>query len=89
MIACLSVIHGEYDPLLQWPCTLKADIILRDQPDNISEAQNFSKTIVAKRKNEKYEKSQYIHIPHTVISGQHYIKNDTIFLEVIVHETVI
>lgn len=30
MLAGLSVVPGEWDPLLQWPCRLKADIILRD-----------------------------------------------------------
>lgn len=29
--------NGEWDRLLVWPCKLQADIILRDQPDNLDE----------------------------------------------------
>lgn len=29
LIACLTVVDGEYDTILPWPCKLKADIILR------------------------------------------------------------
>lgn len=37
IIACLTVCNGEYDTLLPWPCTLKADIVLKDQPNDIKE----------------------------------------------------
>jgi hypothetical protein len=37
IIACLTVCSGEYDTLLPWPCTLKADIVLKDQPNDIRE----------------------------------------------------
>lgn len=37
LLAGLSVIPGEWDALLPWPCTLKADIILRKQSgDSVS-----------------------------------------------------
>lgn len=39
ILACLTVVPGEYDPLLAWPCKLKADIILRDQPDDLTKVQ--------------------------------------------------
>lgn len=29
LIACLTVVEGDYDSILPWPCKLKADIILR------------------------------------------------------------
>lgn len=34
MLACLNVVKGEWDALLQWPCRLRADIILRNQSDD-------------------------------------------------------
>lgn len=37
VLACLTVVAGEWDTLLVWPCKLEADIILRDQPSNLSE----------------------------------------------------
>lgn len=37
IIAGLAIVHGEWDPLLSWPCKLQADILLRDQPDDINE----------------------------------------------------
>ena len=37
IIACLTVVYGEWDRLLVWPCKLQADIILRDQPDNLDD----------------------------------------------------
>lgn len=36
MLACLNVVKGEWDALLQWPCKLRADIILRNQSDDPS-----------------------------------------------------
>lgn len=29
LIACLTVVEGDYDTILPWPCKLKADIVLR------------------------------------------------------------
>lgn len=36
ILACITVITGEWDSLLCWPCRLNADIILRDQTDDIT-----------------------------------------------------
>lgn len=36
ILACITVIPGEWDSLLTWPCRLNADIILRDQADDIT-----------------------------------------------------
>lgn len=36
MLACLNVVKGEWDALQQWPCKLRADIILRNQSDDPS-----------------------------------------------------
>lgn len=76
LIACLTVVNGDYDTLLQWPCKLKADIILRDQPDNLNDATDITKLVITKKRNDKLEyQNQFIHIPHQMINrfAQHYI----------------
>lgn len=69
LIACLSVVNGDFDTLLPWPCKLKADIILRDQPDDLNEATDITKLVITKKRNDKLEyQNQFIHIPHQVIN---------------------
>ena len=69
LIACLTVVHGDFDTLLPWPCKLKADIILRDQPDDLSQATDITKLVITKKRNDKLEyQNQFIHIPHQVIN---------------------
>jgi len=94
LIACLTVVDGEFDTLLPWPCKLKADIILRDQNLNLNEAKDFYKTIVVKKINKEHidngnncenERNIYIHISHSTINSCNYVKNNAIFLEVRVH----
>uniref|UniRef100_A0A1L8DKX6 Putative tnf receptor-associated factor 3 isoform x1 n=1 Tax=Nyssomyia neivai TaxID=330878 RepID=A0A1L8DKX6_9DIPT len=82
IIACLSIVSGEYDTLLPWPVRIEAEITLRDQPENLAEVKNITKTLIAKRKNDKYETNQYIHIPHKMLTTSDYVKNDAIFFEV-------
>jgi TNF receptor-associated factor 3 len=69
MIACLTVVNGDFDTLLPWPCKLKADIILRDQPDDLNQATDITKLVITKKRNDKFEyQNQFIHIPHQVIN---------------------
>lgn len=69
LIACLTVVNGDFDTLLPWPCKLKADIILRDQPDDLSVATDITKLVITKKRNDKLEyQNQFIHIPHQVIN---------------------
>lgn len=69
LIACLTVVNGDYDTILPWPCKLKADIILRDQPDDLSEATDITKLVITKKRNDKLEyQNQFIHIPHQVVN---------------------
>lgn len=86
MIACLNVVPGEYDTLLPWPCKLEADIILKDQPPDLSQAQDYLRNLIVKKKNEEYDINQYIHIPHKIISSRNYLRNNAIILEVRVHK---
>lgn len=82
LIAGITVVNGEYDSLLPWPCKIEADIILRDQPDDLKDVNNFGKVIVAKKKSDKIDHNQYIHIPHKTLESSHFIRDDAIFLEV-------
>lgn len=69
LIACLTVVNGDFDTLLPWPCKLKADIILRDQPDDLNDATDITKLVITKKRNDKLEyQNQFIHIPHTVLN---------------------
>lgn len=69
LIACLTVVNGDFDTLLPWPCKLKADIILRDQPDDLNVATDITKLVITKKRNDKLEyQNQFIHIPHQVIN---------------------
>lgn len=83
LIACLTVVNGDYDTLLPWPCKLRADIILRDQPENLSDATDITKLVITKKRNDRLEyQNQFIHIPHQIINSGTYIRNDSIVLEV-------
>ncbi|XP_065076400.1 TNF receptor-associated factor 5-like [Ochlerotatus camptorhynchus] len=83
MIVGLVVVGGYYDNLLEWPCVLSGMIALRDQPQDRSKAAvDYSRSILARRKHQNYEKNQYIHIPHQVLRSEHYIRDDAIFVEV-------
>lgn len=69
LIACLTVVNGDFDTLLPWPCKLQADIVLRDQPDDLTEATDITKLVITKKRNDKLEyQNQFIHIPHQVIN---------------------
>lgn len=69
LIACLTVVNGDFDTLLPWPCKLKADIILRDQPVDLNEATDITKLVITKKRNDKFEyQNQFIHIPHQTLN---------------------
>lgn len=69
LIACLTVVNGDFDTLLPWPCKLKADVILRDQPEDLNEATDITKLVITKKRNDIFEyQNQFIHIPHQVIN---------------------
>lgn len=87
LIASLNVVPGEYDTILPWPCKLEAEIILRDQPVDLTQSQDYIRNLVVKKKNEDYNVNQYIHISHKTIEQRNYLRNDAIILEVRVHRT--
>ncbi|XP_058127200.1 TNF receptor-associated factor 1 [Anopheles ziemanni] len=86
LIAGLTILKGSYDALLQWPCMLTGTIRLRDQPEERSGAMDICKSIIAKRKDQKMDKHQFIYVPHDVLRSRHFIRDDTIFIEVILDQ---
>lgn len=87
VLACLTVVPGgDWDTLLAWPCKLRADIRLRDQPADVRAANDVRKTITAKGTADVYEQAQYIFITHKSLRRGSYVRDDTIFFEVRVHQ---
>lgn len=95
VLACLSVVAGgEWDALLQWPCKLRADLRLREQPPVVTDgtavsavpAGDVCKTIVAKGSVDVYEQAQYIFITHKQLKRGAYVRDDAIFFEVRVRQ---
>lgn len=81
IIAALTIVPGEYDTLLAWPCKIEADIVLRDQPMDLTQANDLKKIVIAKRKGEENLNSS-IHIPHKVLETCNYLRDDAIIFEV-------
>ncbi|XP_045453559.1 TNF receptor-associated factor 3 [Melitaea cinxia] len=103
----VRLVSGPYDALLEWPCDLSVNIILKDQPAKRSQAMDIVKSLDLRRKSssrrhdyddedEKTKstetldiiqmKRQYIFIPHTSLDKFEYIKNDVMFIEIIVNQ---
>lgn len=72
---------GQFDTLLQWPCKIEADLILRDQPVDLSKANDLKKLVIAKRKGEENINAS-IHIPHKVLTECSYLRDDAIIFDV-------
>ncbi|XP_044008411.1 TNF receptor-associated factor 5 [Aphidius gifuensis] len=91
IIGCLKVIDGPWDPLLDWPCILRATVTLRDQ-DN--PANNIKKIIKTKAKINNinnnsidYDSTIDMFIPHTNITRYDgFTKNNIIFFDIQVTE---
>ncbi|ETN68135.1 hypothetical protein AND_000023 [Anopheles darlingi] len=83
----LTVLNGPNDPLLEWPCRLPGTVTLRDQPVNRAAARDINKSILAKRQSQHYTRQQFVYIPHDTLRSQHFIRDDAIFLEVVLDRT--
>lgn len=46
----VRVVTGAYDPLLEWPCDLNVNIVLKDQPANRKQAMDIVKSLQIRRK---------------------------------------
>ncbi|CAF4764126.1 unnamed protein product [Pieris macdunnoughi] len=55
-ITCtVRLVPGPYDPLLEWPCDLNINIVLKDQPANRSQAMDIVKSLELRRKSKLKE----------------------------------
>ncbi|XP_072945507.1 uncharacterized protein Traf-like isoform X2 [Epargyreus clarus] len=46
----VRLVGGPYDPLLEWPCDLNINIVLKDQPTNRNQAMDIVKSLQLRRK---------------------------------------
>ncbi|KAF5284593.1 hypothetical protein FQR65_LT02419 [Abscondita terminalis] len=93
MIACLHVLKGEYDLLLKWPCYIEGTLTIKDLYNHANPG-NFTKYICAKRylgdeENEEPQESstQYMFVPHSTLMKQHFVRDDTLFIEIKIKST--
>ncbi|XP_076245381.1 uncharacterized protein LOC143185935 [Calliopsis andreniformis] len=86
IIGCLRVERGKWDPLLDWPCILKATVTLRNQENPANDIKKFVKAVghnETNSKNVNKESGFYMFIPHTAITRYAgYIKNNALFLDI-------
>lgn len=89
VLACLSVVSGgQWDALLTWPCKLRAEIRIREQPTDGRAAQDVCKTIVARGSVDADEQAQYIFITHKTLKRGEFVRDDAVFFEVRVQHDV-
>lgn len=86
VIGCLRVEKGKWDPLLDWPCILKATVTLRNQEDPANDVKKLVKAIGHDKTNSENvdkESGIYMFIPHTTLTRYPgYVKNDALFLDI-------
>ncbi|XP_026667415.1 uncharacterized protein LOC108622610 isoform X4 [Ceratina calcarata] len=82
IIGCLRVETGKWDPLLDWPCILKASVTLRNQEDPASDIKKIVKA-VKDSKDVTKEAGIYMFIPHTTLTRYSgYVKDNSMFLDI-------
>lgn len=90
IIGCLRVESGKWDPLLDWPCVLRASVVLRDQDNSVNDVRKIVKT-VGRDKNDSDDPDKksdlYMFIPHTTLSKYPgYTKNNVMFFDIQVRD---
>ncbi|XP_066586435.1 TNF receptor-associated factor 5-like [Prorops nasuta] len=86
IIGCLRVVEGKWDPLLDWPCILRATVVLRDQENPANDVRKMVKTVAREKhyadKPDK-ESGIYMFIPHTTLTRYSgFIKNNVMFFDI-------
>ena len=85
----LANIEGEYDAILQWPCTKNVTLTLIDQQENLDDRQSVSCTLKGEKKKWKSRpvKGKELFwgarefVSHEELQKRAYIVDDTIFLQ--------
>lgn len=85
IIGCLRVENGKWDPLLDWPCVLRAVVILRDQDNPANDVRKIVKTVGRDKDDSEPDKESglYMFIPYTILTRYSgYTKNNVMFLDI-------
>ncbi|XP_012151452.1 uncharacterized protein LOC105663926 [Megachile rotundata] len=86
IIGCLRVETGKWDPLLDWPCILKATVTLRNQENPANDVKKIVKAVGQDKTNSTditKESGIYMFIPHTTLTRYSgYVKDDVLFLDI-------
>ncbi|XP_043256561.1 TNF receptor-associated factor 5 [Colletes gigas] len=89
IIGCLRVENGKWDPLLDWPCVLRASVALRNQENPANDVKKLVKAVGYDRTNQNVDRDSgiYMFIPHTTLTRYTgYVKDDTLFLDIQVRD---
>lgn len=98
IIGCLKVVEGPWDPLLEWPCTLRARVTLRDQDNSGNNVKKIVKTKATRLKDCNklgtvkdsdccIDSAIDMFIPHTVLNRHDgFTKNNLLFLDIQITE---
>ncbi|KAK2587170.1 hypothetical protein KPH14_002920 [Odynerus spinipes] len=86
VIGCLRVENGKWDPLLDWPCILRATVVLRDQENPANDLRKIVKSVRREKHDDERpdkESGLYMFIPHTTLTRYPgYTKDDVMFLDI-------
>ncbi|XP_076279660.1 uncharacterized protein LOC143208761 [Lasioglossum baleicum] len=86
IIGCLRVEKGEWDPLLDWPCILRAAVTLRNQEDPAKDVKKLVKAVGRGKtdlESVNRESGIYMFVPHTTLTRYSgYVKDNAMFLDI-------
>lgn len=91
VIGRLRVVDGPWDPLLDWPCVLRAAVTLRDQDNPANDIRKIVKTVSQRldEGSDSLEKNSGLDmfIPHTSLTRYDgFTKHDALFIDIRVTE---
>ena len=83
----LATMVGEYDAILQWPCTKKVTLTLIDQQGNLGDRQTVSYTFTKTWESRPLKGKEVTwgfqtFVAHDELQKRAYIVDDTIFFQV-------
>ncbi|XP_076657935.1 uncharacterized protein LOC143362031 [Halictus rubicundus] len=86
IVGCLRVEKGEWDPLLDWPCILRATVTLRNQENPALDVKKLVKAVGRGNtdlENLNKESGIYMFIPHTTLTRYSgHVKDNAMFLDI-------
>ncbi|CAB0039900.1 unnamed protein product [Trichogramma brassicae] len=89
VIGCLQFVEGKWDPLLEWPCSMKATVTLKDQDNSLNDVNKIVKITKSMRLKDaavadsENPTNQRMFIAHTQLARHPgYTKNDVMYLDI-------